>query len=238
MKNGYVWRGAAAIFLTVAIFSWGLGIESTFLLTIIGLALWGLLELLIFYIKNKQQADFMAKTGLVPLTEQEKKEKKEWLERDYYDTEKKALQTPKQRYKIDFDTIKWASDLGKGLAMNNVQTGIDMQTTDAPQADWAIAGGLASGLAGGFAGVGAALDTMRQNAEATERQHKRGRELVEQGLESYQFFEDSEKAIMSETYDDFTCSKKDSKLINKLKVELDFTDNYHFKVFIIFLAPC
>lgn len=156
----------------------------------------------------------MAKTGLVPLTEQEKKEKKEWLERDYNDTKKEALQTHKQRYEIDFDTIKWALDLGKGLAMNKVQAGIDMQTTDAPQADWAIAGGLASGLAGGFAGVGAALDTMRQNAEATERQHKRGHELVEQGLKSYQSFEDSEEAIMSETYDDFTCSKKDSKLIS------------------------
>lgn len=226
MKNGYLWRGVAVIFLTVGICSWLVGIESVFLLVIIGLASWGLLELLIFAIKSKKQAEEMAKTGIIPLTEQAKKEKKEEFERDYNATREEALQTPKQRYKIDFDAIQLALDLCKGLAMNDVQTGIELQTTDAPKADWAIAGGLASGLAGGFAGAGAALDTMRQNAEATERQHERGRKLVEQGLKRYQSFEDSEKAIMSETYDDFTCSEKDSKLINELKVELDVTDNY------------
>lgn len=66
MKNGYVWRGIAVTFLTAAIFSWGLGIESTFLLMIIGLVLWGLLELLIFFIKTNSKQLLWLKLGLFP----------------------------------------------------------------------------------------------------------------------------------------------------------------------------
>lgn len=154
------------------------------------------------------------------------REKKDLLENDYNDTKKAALKTPKERYTVDLGMISFVMGLAQGLAMNDVQTGIEMQNTDAPQADWAIAGGLASGVAGGFAGVGAAIDTINQNAEATKCQHKRGRDLVEQGMKNYQRLEDDKKAVMSESYDDFTYGVRDSKLISKLKVELYSAESY------------
>lgn len=158
--------------------------------------------------------------------EESLREKRNLLENNYNDTKKEALKTPKERYTVDLGTISFVMGLAQGLAMNDVQTGIEMQNTDAPQADWAIAGGLASGVAGGFAGVGAAIDTINQNAEATKRQHKRGRDLVEQGMKNYQRLENDKKAIMSATYDGFTYSGIDSELINNLKAELYSAESY------------
>ena len=213
------------VFLTPAILLF-LGVENAVLIVIAPFVLCGMMEFLIYIIRKQKAKNLEIKMGIIPLSKQEKEEKKQWLENDYNETKEEALKTSNQRYELDFATLKFALNLGKELAMNNVQTGIALQNTDAPQADWAIAGGLASGLAGGFAGAHAALDTMRQNAEATERQHQRGRELVKEGVKSYQSYEDSEREIMSETYDNFTYSKNDEELINKIKIELDSTENY------------
>ncbi len=161
--------------------------------------------------------------------QEEKEQEIKWLqkrEEDYNNEKKEALKTPEERYTMNFNTIRLVMGLAKGLAMNDVRTGIEMQSTDAPGEDWAIAGGLASGMAGGFAGIGAAVDTINRNTEKTIQQHNRGQRLVEQGLTNYKQLENDEKAILSENYDGFIYSAINPELVNKLGVQVFSTKSY------------
>ncbi|MBE5748629.1 MAG: glycerol-3-phosphate acyltransferase [Clostridiales bacterium] len=194
---------------------------------LIGVAAWFLALFLFCIIQAKIRTSYQKRTGFVSLTKKEKEEVLQKFENDYNNQKIEALKTAEERYKINFDIINLGLSLTEAMIESDIQRGIEMQTTDAPGADWAIAGGLASGLAGGLAGAGAALDTMRKNAEATERQHELGRKITKNALESYQTHKKISKDLTPNNFDEFIYTETEPKLINKLNAELKFTNNFY-----------
>jgi hypothetical protein len=184
---------------------------------------WGLLE---FYMMDRKKKDY-ERRGIIQLfSEEEMQKKREALMKKYDFACSCAKETAQERYHIDYSAISSYIDLGQRLAMNNVQTGMEMQKSKGPQTDWAIVGGLTSGLAGGAAGVAAAVDTMRQNEEATRKYHELGRNIVEQGCQAYQSLEKNRNDILAVKCGDLTCSAPIPGLIENLKVKILDTENY------------
>lgn len=177
-------------------------------------------------IVNTSRTNKYNETGILFLQKEEQDKKRRALEKNYKFAYESAKENAKERYSINYSSISHFIDLAEGLAINDVKQGIEMQNSKGPQHDWAIIGGAVSGVAGGFAGAMAAADTMRKNAEATERYHAQGRKLVEQGLSSYNNLEVSKSKILSGKYDGLVFSKPNPHLINELSAELLDSTNY------------
>lgn len=228
MKNNdpMVWRGVVVMVLTVAVFGWMLGVESTFLLMFLGIFLWIILEVFLGMVKGAKNQKIFRRDGIIVLSETEKEEKRKEAKSCYDYAYSEAKKDARSRYHVDLAGISNFIGMAQGLALNDVQTGREMQHSTGPQTDWAIVGGLTSGLAGGIAGMAAAADTIRQNEEATRRYQEQGRKIEAAGRRSYESLEKSKNDILSSKYDDFLYSVPKSELIDKLTVEVLDTQNY------------
>lgn len=135
-----------------------------------------------------------------------------------------AKEDQQRKYSINMDAINQFTSLVKDLKMSEISRGLEMQTEESPQKDWAIAGGIASGLFGGMVGAAVALETMKENIEATRKHHEVGRKMVENGIQGIENINnDMEKVseiavkINSSQYFEYTDVMPD--LINCFEVE-------------------
>lgn len=117
---------------------------------------------------------------------------------DFNNSLKESKENAEQKYYIDVEIIRKCVDLTKGLARNEMNTGLKMQNERGPQIDPYIAGGMASGIAGGPVGLMVAMDTMQQNFEKTQSHHELGKKIYQSGLESYISIEKLERDIEKE----------------------------------------
>lgn len=130
------------------------------------------------------------------------------IEKDFNYLVRCAKQNPKKRYSINTSVINHFSNLVKGLEMDRIRRGAEMQKELGPQKDWAIAGGIASGLGAGGSAV--ALATIQENIDSTKRHHEAGRKMVEDGI----------KAI-----DEID---KNMDAVNKIAAEINNTDHFTY----------
>ena len=123
------------------------------------------------------------------------------VEEEFNQHVKYSKEKPQERYSVDMGLINQVHGLMQGYLSSQMQKGIQMQSEEGPQTDWAIAGGFANGLAGAGVGVAVALSTMQDNIESTRKHHELGRKLELNAKDNLESLNSSMESLYSKKID-------------------------------------